>query len=148
MDYAVETVEQVRPDIGALLQLHYEELTADKEHVALAPDWGRYLSLEALDKLLAFTVRDEGKLIGYSVWFVDAHIHYKDLLVAANDVIFLHKDYRKGGTGKKLIDHSEHMLKWFGVDKVIWHIKFKQDWSAILLRRGYAKEDFTVGKIL
>jgi hypothetical protein len=40
------------------------------------------------------------------------------------------------------------MLKQIGVTKAVWHIKFDHDWSAILRRRGYVSEDFTVGKIL
>lgn len=147
--YAVETVAQVREDIAPLLELHYDELTLHKDVMTLAPDWQRYEMLELADKLLAFTARDDGRLIGYSVWFVDAHIHYAGTLVAANDVIFLHRDYRNGTrAGRELIDFSEKTLKEYGVDKAIWHIKFKNDWSAILRRRGYEREDFTVGKIL
>lgn len=170
MDYAVETVEQVRPDIGALLQLHYEELCVHKDAMALAPDWPMYQALEDAHKLLAFTARDEGKLVGYAVFFVAPHIHYVETLVANNDIIFLHQDYRNKvnawtvirsmlrralripkrsvSTGAQLIEYSEQMLKLFGVNKVVWSIKFKLDWSVLLLRRGYAKEDFTVGKIL
>jgi hypothetical protein len=98
---------------------------------------------------MAFTARDGEKLIGYSVWFLDAHIHYADALVASNDVIFVHKSYRKGSSvGTDLITYSERMLKQIGVNKALWHIKFDHDWSAILRRRGYANEDFIVGKIL
>lgn len=147
--FATETVAQVRADIAPLLDLHYDELTLHKDVMQLAPDWPRYETLEDADKLLAFTARDDGQLIGYSVWFVDAHIHYAGTLVATNDVIFLHKNYRHGtSAGRDLIGYSEQMLKSFGVDKAIWHIKFKNDWSAILRRRGYEREDFTIGKIL
>jgi hypothetical protein len=147
--YAMETVGQVKSDILPLLDLHYDELTLNKDVMKLAPDWAKYQALEDNNQLLAFTVRHGGVLVGYSVWFTDVHIHYAGSLTAHNDVIFLHRDFRKGTTvGRELIDFSEKMLKAFGVDKCYWHIKFKQDWSAILLRRGYQREDMIVGKAL
>lgn len=147
--YQTETVDEVRADIEPLLELHYDEVAMNKHAMALAPSWERYYALEKDNRLLAFTVRDDGKLVGYSVWFLDMHIHYVGALMAMNDVIFVHRDYRKRSTaGIGLIDYSEHMLKRVGVTKAVWHIKFDHDWSPILLRRGYGKEDFTVGKIL
>jgi hypothetical protein len=167
--FATEDVADVREDIEYLLQEHYEELCANKEIVKLAPDWDRYLALEAANKLLVYTVRDGGVLVGYSVWFVDVHIHYVGQLFANNDIIFLSKTHRntatwwtvtqsvvkrwlgitpKDSVGKQLIAYSEEQLKLIGVTKAIWHIKFKLDWSPILFRRGYAREDFTVAKIL
>jgi GNAT superfamily N-acetyltransferase len=147
--FATETVAQVHADIMPLAQLHYDEITLHKHVMKLDPDWPRYEQLERDHKLLGFTARDDGNLIGYSTWFLDAHIHYAGALVASNDMIFLHKDYRNGTTiGRDLIDYSEKTLKEYGVDKAIWHVKFNHDWSAILRRRGYEREDFTVGKIL
>jgi GNAT superfamily N-acetyltransferase len=147
--FATETVDEIRPDIGPLLELHYNEVAMHKDSISLAPDWARYYALEQQHRLMAFTARDDGKLIGYSVWFMDMHIHYAGALIASNDVIFVHQDYRKGSAaGTDLILYSEKMLKQIGVNKAVWHIKFDHDWSAILRRRGYVNEDFTVGKIL
>lgn len=148
--YNTETVDEVRADIAPLLALHYDELCMHKDDMELAPDWDRYYALEQANRLLAFTVRDDGALIGYAVFFVDVHIHYAGTLTAMNDVTFVHKDYRsRSRAGLNLIAYSEHQLKKICVKvKVIWHIKFKLDWSPILLRRGYTPEDFTVSKIL
>jgi len=174
MDFSIETVREVQRDMQDLIKLHYAELTANKEAVELAPDYARYQELEDLGKLAIFTVRDPDMLdmlVGYSIFFIDAHIHYRNQTFANNDIIFLHKDYRNKttfwtvlrswirrnvlclpkktkGIGEQLIDFSEAQLKLMAVSKVIWHIKFKLNWSPILLRRGYAREDFTVGKIL
>lgn len=150
LTFATESVDEVRHDIEPLLALHYDELCMHKEVMELAPDWDRYYALENANRLLAFTARDDGRLVGYSVFFVDVHIHYKGNLTAVNDVIFLHKDYRSGTRGgTQLIDYSERSLKQLGgTVKCIWHIKFVNDWSAILLRRRYRREDFSVSKIL
>lgn len=147
--YAVESVDQVKADIGELLEMHYDEVAMHKEAMTLAPDWPRYYQLERDYRLVALTAREDGRLVGYSVFFLDMHIHYAGALVAVNDVIFVRRDCRQGtNIGTDLILYSERMLKQAGVTKVVWHIKFDHDWSAILRRRGYVKEDFTVGKIL
>lgn len=165
LTFQIETTD-IQHDIEPLLEMHYDELCMHKEAMALLPDWAKYKFLEQHDKLLAFTVRDYGVLVGYAVFFVDAHIHYSGALIANNDIIFLRKDYRTQQTvwsvfrrlfripkktpsiGEQLIAYSEEQLKAFGVDKVIWHIKFKLNWSGMMLRRGYQREDFTVSKIL
>lgn len=149
LTYQSETYEQVENDIKPLLDLHYQELCLHKEVVQLAPIWEKYKILWDQHKLLIFTVRDDGELIGYSVFFTDAHIHYGGLLIAINDVIFVHADYRSTTrAGLKLIDFCDAEMEMLGVDKVIYHVKFKKDWSAVLLRKRYEKEDIVLGKML
>lgn len=167
--FDTESVGDVHDDIEELIQEHYEELCGNRDIIKLAPDWNRYYALEEANKLLVYTVRDGGILVGYSVWFVDVHIHYSGQLFANNDIIFLSKSHRNVTTpwtvalatikrwmgfapgnsvGKQLIAYSEAQLKLIGVTKAIWHIKFRLNWSPILFRRGYEREDFTVAKIL
>jgi hypothetical protein len=170
LQFNIETVAETKDDIATLIDLHYEELCAHKNVIKLAPDFDRYQLLEDMGKLAIFTVRDTDLLIGYSIFFVDSHIHYNNDVFANNDIIFLHKDYRNPftvkrwllswtrrmlmipkrskGIGEQLIDFSEEQLRHMRVTKVIWHIKFKLNWFPILARRGYAREDFTATKIL
>ena len=135
-------------DAEPLLEMHYQELAKHKERIALAPVWERYAELEKRGVFVLFTARDDGKLIGYSAFFVQTHIHYADMLVASNDVLFLHPGYRKGGTGIKLIMFSERQLKEQGVNKITWHVKFSNDFRPILHRMGYADEETMCGKLL
>ena len=136
------------PEIEVLSVLHYDELTLNKEYVKLNPNWNKYLQLEDDNNLCLFTIRSDNILVGYSIFFVDTHIHYKDLVVATNDVLFLREDLRLGITGIKLIKFSESVLKTLGVNKITWHVKFAKDFRPILHRMGYADEDVIVGKIL
>jgi GNAT superfamily N-acetyltransferase len=143
-----ETLYDVMEDVAPLLELHYRELTMHKERIALDPVWERYAALEKQGSIALFTARVEEKLVGYSAFFVQSHIHYERTLVASNDVLFLHPDYRKGSCGIKLIRFSEQQLKAQGVDKITWHVKFSKDFRPILHRLGYVDEEVTVGKIL
>jgi hypothetical protein len=142
--YSEKLVEDIKP----LLELHYQELTLNKEHIKLDPDWHKYSILAKNKSLVVITARDQGKLVGYSVFFITNHLHYQQNKMANNDVLFLHEDYRKGTTGIKLIKESEKALKDLGIIKILWHIKFAKDFRKILYRLGYHDEDAIVGKIL
>lgn len=149
MDIGIELfsdkfIEEIKP----LLELHYEELTLHKEHIKLNPDFARYKTLADAGIVKIITARDQGHLVGYSIWIVNTNLHYQDAKMANNDVLFLHPDYRKGRTGIKLIKESERILKDQGVIKILWHIKHAKDFRNILYRLGYADEDIIVGKIL
>lgn len=82
------------------------------------------------------------------LFFMKPHIHYKDLIVATNDVIFLKKEYRLGITGIKLLKYSEQKIRELGAKKITWHVKYSNDFRPILHRMGYSDEDVIVGKIL
>lgn len=163
--FAQETYDTLRADIEPLLELHYREVALNQDVVKLDPMFERYQQLDQDGRILFFTARDEGALIGYAIFFTDVHLHYVNSLMAISDVIFVLREYRRKTNqgwifwsrlkrskplkvGSGLIDFSEQTMRMIGVDKVIYHIKFKFDWSPMLLRRGYGKEDFTVAKIL
>jgi len=142
------TLDEFIDNIQPLLELHYQELTLDKDIMTLKPNWPRYRELMALDKMAVMGAYENDKLVGYSVFFKEAHIHYDDNIIAKNDVLFLHPNCRQGITGIKLIKASEEMLQHQGVSKVIWHVKHSRDFRNILYRMGYKDEDVIVGKAL
>jgi len=148
MDLQKELLITIKDELQLLLVDHYEELTLNKHKVKLNPDWNRYFELERQGKLHLFTLRDQTELVGYSVFFLDTHIHYKDLMVATNDIIYLKKSDRLGTSGIRLIKYSEQQMKLLGADKITWHVKLSQDFRPILHRMGYMDEDIIVGKIL
>ncbi len=132
-----------------LIKLHYEEIALDKNQIPLNPDWESYQRMEDVGDLVCFTARDNAELIGYSFFFLKWHIHYSNTRFAHNDVLYVHPNYRKGTSiGKDLIKYSEAELKNYGIDKVIWHIKCDHDWSAIMLRMGYRKDEIIVSKLI
>jgi hypothetical protein len=133
--------EKLQSDIKPILLDNYDELTANKHVVKLNPDWDRYYDLQNHGKLKVFTMRDsDEKLVGYAAFFIDTHIHYKDLLVATNDVIFTSQIQRSGMQGIRFINFIHKNLI-DSVDKIVWHIKDHLDFSPLLVRHGYKKED-------
>jgi len=148
MKFTHEKLNDVLPEMKALLDDHYEELTLNKDKVKLNPIWDTYLKLENNNEFYLLTARDDGVLVGYSAFFMKPHIHYADVIVASNDVLYLKKEYRLGMTGVKLLKFSEQKMKEFGATKVTWHVKESNDFRPILHRMGYMDEDIIVGKIL
>ena len=136
--------EEAKP----IFSLHWEEIANYTDQVELNPDYDLYIRKEKEGSLLCLTVRHDGKLIGYSMFSLITLGHYKQVKCAQNDILYILPEYRKGGLGSRLINRSEEICKELRLNKIMWHVKFKHDWSAILVRKGYMKEDMIIGKVL
>jgi hypothetical protein len=84
ISFQQESLVTTKEDARPLLEKHWEEIALNKDVIKLNPDWDAYADLEDAGILKIFTARSDGKLIGYFVVFVKAHIHYKDHLRGIN----------------------------------------------------------------
>lgn len=142
--FAVEPLHQVKEEITPLLEKHWEELEWIKTH-KVNPDWEKYELMDKLSLLVIMTAREEGKLIGYNVFLVHPSMHYKNLKVANQDLIYIAPERR--GFGTYFIHWSENILKELGVDRVFYYTKAVKDFGEkILLPQGYALVDQVYGK--
>ena len=148
IDLKKEMLCEVVGEVEELLSLHYQELTRNKDRVQLNPMWEEYAALEQLGRFHVFTARENTKLIGYSAFFVNRHLHYADLTTGINDVLYLHPEKRKGSIGLRLIKFSESELKKLGVQKVCWHCKLDTDLIPILNHMGYSTEEVLMAKFI
>jgi len=137
MNYQQEFLSQVENDILVLIDLHYKEIALNKNKVKLNPDWDVYRDLEDQGKLKIFTARDGLTLAGYFVVVVGTNMHYKDHTFACNDIIYLHKDYRKGFAGIKLIKFAKKCLTDDGVSILTINTKVHQPFDRLLERLGF-----------
>lgn len=148
MKITVETVAQIKPDMQELIREHWEEIAHDKDQIPLDPDYEAYQRLEALGKVLICSARIDGKLVGYSIFFVTQHPHYKSTKVASNDILYLQKQYRGTGLGPELIRFSESAVLLQGAKKVTWHIKPEFDFSSILSRMDYHLDELVYARVV
>ena len=139
---------EVVNEVDALLKLHYEELTRNKDRVKLDPIWTDYAALEQAGRFHVFTAREDGLLVGYAAFFVQQHLHYRDLRVAMNDVLFLNPEHRLGMTGIRLLKFCETELKKLGVQKLVWHAKLDTSLIPILHRLNYQTEEISLARFL
>jgi hypothetical protein len=135
MIFARESMGSVWHEIQPLLREHWEEV-AFYPDIPLAPDEERYRQMDAAGILRVYTVRREGVLHGYAVFFVLPSLHYSTQRQATCDVVYLVPEVR-GGAGYRFIAWCDEQLRGEGVDLVSHHVKVKLDWSPLLERLGY-----------
>jgi GNAT superfamily N-acetyltransferase len=146
--YQQEFLSQVQSDIEPLIELHWEEIALNQDKIKLNPDWDAYYDLETQGKLNIFTAREDDNLVGYFVVIVGNNIHYKDHLFATNDIIYMHKDYRKGFAGIRLIKFAERHLKDDGVSVLTINTKIHQPFDAVLERLKFNMVERVYSKYL
>lgn len=144
-------VEDAIKNVGyfdKLLREHWEESAKNKDLMVLKPDYKRYAALSLTGNLLNITVYDGDEIVGYSVNIIGTHLHYSDLVVCNNDVLFLKEEYRKGLTGIRLLDKTEEVAKEGGAKLMLWHAKKGSPLDIILSRRTYPVQDIIYSKQL
>jgi GNAT superfamily N-acetyltransferase len=146
--YQQESLATCANDAKDLLQSHWEEIAINKDVIKLNPDWDAYYSLEDAGILKIFTARSDGLLVGYFVVLCRTHIHYKDHVFAANDILYLHKDYRKGLTGAKLMKFAEKCLQEDGVSVLVVNTKRHRPFDSLLNWLGYKHVENVYSKLL
>jgi len=135
--YQIENFYTLKEQVHELFVKHWEEVALYKDKMKLNPDWGFYTTLYEQGNLGLFTARKGTKLIGYFVVVARQHPHYKDHLVAANDIIFIDPEYRKGMTGYKLIKFAMDNLKELGVSVISVNVKVHRPFDKLLERLGF-----------
>lgn len=135
--YQQESLVTVIKDVGELARLDWEEINHDDEAYPFDPDWDLYSALEDVGALSIFTVRDGDRLVGYFSVVKSPNPHSKGKFIFCNDVIFLHKDYRKGFVGHKLFQFVEKCLKEDGCTNL--QVIFTQQYNItpLLTKLGY-----------
>jgi GNAT superfamily N-acetyltransferase len=120
-----------------LLEEHYAELATVPDIMLLKPDVERYQTLEANNSIFAIGMFDKEELVGYSVNIVCTNLHYGDLLMCQNDLLFVRKSHRRGMTGMRLITATERAAKDRGVKMMLWHAKPGTTLDRMLPKLGY-----------
>ncbi len=95
--FAVESFAGVWPEAEPLTRPHWTEIAKNKRLLTLNPDLEKYERLDAGGHLLLVTARADGDLVGYFLWVIIAHPHYRHVLAAEEDLHFLSPEYRSGG---------------------------------------------------
>jgi GNAT superfamily N-acetyltransferase len=134
--YQVEPWSEFIKDALPLLQIHWEEV--DKgQHPELDMDWETYKNLETAKILLVMTVRDDFKLVGYSVNLICPALRFKTIKHSFADLFFILKEYRKGFVGVNLFKEVEKVAKTLGVEKIYMGSRANKNLNSLFKRLGY-----------
>lgn len=134
-------------EMQELFPAHYEELCVTKDF-PLLPDYDRYKQLCDMGCIRCITCSSDDELIGYIIFIIQPHLHYKTCLTAFEDIYYIKPEYRKGRIGIKLFQYAEKVLKASGVDRVIIHTKIHLDNSRLFEYLGYKNSDKLYTKLL
>ena len=130
----IETLADIRGECDEIFAAHWREVAVWPD-IPLDPDWTAYEGLEKLKMLVIYTVRtEEGKLVGYAFFFMRKNIHYKGHSWAANDIIFVHPDYRDGRIGRNLVRFWEKDLQARGIHVVHVNVRVAHPALGFVLR--------------
>lgn len=142
------TATDVISDLWPLLAAHREELTTMKDLMVLKPDLDTYDTLEERGAMLSLGAYEGDEIVGYSVNIIARNLHYADVMMCQNDVLFLREDKREGMLGIRLMRETERMAKERGADLMIWHAKPKTNLDAVLQRLSYRVQDVVYTRVL
>ena len=141
-------VDMVRQEGLDLIERHYDEIAQFKTVQKLDPDWETYNNLERAGRLWVLSARADGVLIGYIVMVVFRNLHYKNLLMATEDIHFIAPEYRKGLTGYRLLARMKKEMQAKGVGMIITRTKASQSHAALFERLGGHLQDLVYAIVL
>ena len=142
------TVDEMLAQATVLFEEHYEEIARNKQIMKLKPDEKTYHQMEEMRKIFILSAWQDDVLIGYSVNFVTNHLHYADLVIAQNDLLYITKEKRGSRAGLRLIKETENYAASLGCKLMLWHAKEDTALSAILPKIKYGVQDIIYSKEL
>jgi len=140
MNFARETLDQCFEDALPLFRPHYEEVSWDKGHIPLEINFKAYLQIEQLGHLVCFTARENGVLVGYTMWLVDYPLEYASTQHAIANTVYMDPAHRNG-SGIRLLQFAESELRDMGVRVLSLDVKRINDWGRIAGSLGYEATD-------
>lgn len=144
--FARENFKDLYPEMLPLAEAQWREIAWNQDKIPLLVDEERYEFLQDEGVLLCFSVRHKGKLIGYALFIMNNHLHYKSTCFAVNDIVFLDKAYRGNQIGIDLLEFCESELKALGAKVITLHIKHMLDWSPMAKSLGFESVESTLLK--
>lgn len=103
--------------------------------------WKCYQAFQDAKVLRPYTVRVEGRLVGYSVWTVGHNLHHETIKQANCDVIFCLKEIRGRFAGVKLLKWCIAALRAEGVVSWTLGIKLSHNWGRMAERLGFVPQE-------
>lgn len=135
-------------ELEALTAEHWHEVAKNKHLMKLSPQVEKYRKMEEEGLLVSLFARSGEVIVGYSINILTPHLHYSDLRVAQNDVIYVHPVFRKSTLGLRLIKATEDACYDAGARFILMHAKEGTPFAKILPRKGYGVQDIIYSKEL
>lgn len=133
-------VENLTPDLiqelETIVRNNWDE-TGDGFGIDLDVDWDAYLLLAETGDLRFFVCRDDGVIVGYSVFVITRYPRSKHVPYAMQDTIYVLPKYRVGGLGIRLVRFIEDELRKDGVQLITQAARSGTAFDKVLRHNGY-----------
>lgn len=140
------SVDEMLANANEMFEEHWQEVALNKHVMVLNPCVVKYQALEQAGKIMILSAWDDDELAGYSVCIIDNHLHYSDLVVCYNDLLFVSKKYRASKLGIRLIRETEQEGARRGAKLMLWHAKQDTALAVIMSRMKYKVQDIIFSK--
>lgn len=140
------TFDEFRVVASHLFEEHYEEIARNKQVMKLKPNWQLYEQMNATGWLFIYIAMQDDVCIGYSMNIMMHHLHYADLRIAQNDVLFVKKELRGGRLGLRLLKATEDYARSEGCKLMLWHAKENTALDKLLPKLKYGVQEIMYSK--
>lgn len=130
-----EPSPELYDEIERLGALHKDEVEAEVTALPVAINRDLYDALYAQGALVCVGAFDDDRLVGYAIALFAPNLHYQ-MLSAAHDVLFLHRDYRTPRMALRLVEAVEAECKARGAQLMVWHAPIGGAFERILKTRA------------
>jgi len=140
------TLDEFKVLANPLFEEHYEEIARNKQVMKLKPNWQLYDQMNATGWLYIYLAMQGDVCIGYSMNIMMYHLHYADLRIAQNDVLFVKKEFRGGRLGLRLLKATEDHARSEGCKLMLWHAKENTALDKLLPKLKYGVQEIMYSK--
>lgn len=133
---AVERFSAVLPELHRLHEHHWLETERHRNGLTLDPDYAAMEASERAGRMLQFTVRKDGALVGNLRMYLATSRHTKTL-VAHEDTLYLEPVARGGFLAMHLLRYAERALLRLGVVEIRADSKLVNNADVLMRRMGY-----------
>ncbi len=144
MIYDFVYFHEVAEEIAKNLDTHYQEADSREDHGKPNLDWDNYFELSRRGMCRVVTARENGVLVGYSVFIIGKNINHKHVIEASNTGFFIKKEYR-GKIINELLRYVDKYLDEMGVTSIGYALSDKR-LGLLLKRKGYKMKFITWSK--
>lgn len=115
----LERVADCWDELYPLAHAHQSSTTSYRRHEPFNPDKMRYIEYNEMGFFHLVTARDGTRLVGYFGLYVTKSMH-SQLLMATEDTLYVHPDYRQGRLALRIIRYVERYLTTLGVHEILF----------------------------
>ena len=102
LTYKWERFPAILREFVPVLQVHYQETATYPKQLPIEPNFDQLCQMDEMGMLLTLTVRHEGKLVGYLLATVGAHLNFVMTQFSTAYMYYLAPEYRRGWNGVRM----------------------------------------------